>query len=237
MHLKPGALIGASPLERGLMLGVLASLALLAFGAALAPSTFPIALAPAAVLVVYAVIVHVGVDAVRRGHPKIVLVTTMCGLLGALVLVPSILIEYFGRTVNNAYAFGAAFVLWFSAGVMAARLSRRIRDAVLSSTLSAMMSSLFNIAAVLASFYLLRGSALQDRFFRTEGDYEDFARSGEKDFNTWIVGDLFGGAFFHFLLGALIGAALGCLAGVVTVSLVRRTNDSRRSMAATRLTE
>ena len=42
-----------------------------------------------------------------------------------------------------------------------------------------------------------------------------YLRSGAKDFATWIMGDLFGGAFFHLLLGAVLAAVLGGVAGIL----------------------
>ena len=141
------------------------------------------------------------------------------GIASAAVLVPSLLVEYFGRRVNNALMVAIVFTLWFLAGALAARLTGRIRDAVLSSTLSAQIGSLANVGAILASYYVLRGSSLQDRFFRTEGTYEDFARSGAGDFSAFVMGDLFGGAFFHLLLGGLAGALLGIVGGTLTVGV------------------
>jgi len=67
----------------------------------------------------------------------------------------------------------------------------------------------------------LRSSALQEQFFRIEGTYEDFARSGIGDFGTFVIGDLFGGAFFHLLFGGLFGVILGTLGGAVTIGLFR----------------
>jgi len=69
--------------------------------------------------------------------------------------------------------------------------------------------------------YVLRGSEVQERFLRTEGDYDDFARSGMSDFNTWIIADMFGGVFFHLLLGAVAAAALGAVAGALTLGYRR----------------
>jgi len=41
------------------------------------------------------------------------------------------------------------------------------------------------------------------------------------DFNTWIIEDMFGGVFFHLLLGAVFAAALGAVAGVLTLGYRR----------------
>jgi pimeloyl-ACP methyl ester carboxylesterase len=211
--------VASSSLERTLLGGVILVAALLVYGWILVPAALP--WAPGIVLAGYAIVARFGVRAALRHDPRIARVAAVCGALGAVIFVPSILIEYAGRTTNNAATYGSVFVLWFLSGALAARLTGRVTDAVLSATASAMISSLAFITAFLGSYYVLRGSALQDRFFRTEGDYEDFARSGMTDFNRWIVEDMFGGTFFHLLLGALLTAALGSVAGLATNGIAR----------------
>ena len=194
-------------------------LALALYLCALAP-TLGI-LAPIFAVIVYAVVAHYGVRTVSAADQAIVRAIAGCGLLFAIIFVPSILIEYFGRTVNNAILLGAVAACCSVAGAFAAWRSRRVGVAVYASTLSAMIGSLAVVISLLGSFALLRGTALQDRFFRTEGDYDDFARSGMTDFNRWIVEDLFGGVFFHLLLGALIAAVLGLIAGTLVIGGLR----------------
>ena len=199
-------------LERMLLSAIALGLALFVFGWVLVPTAVP--LLPAAVLVAYGALARIGSRTIYRSNAKTLRITTIFGLLGAAVLVPSLLVEYAGKTVNNLAMIVPVLFLWLLAGLASARLTGRLRDAAASSTLSAMISSLANVIALLASYYVLRGSALQERFFQTEGDYEDFARSGMQDFNTWVIGDLFGGTFIHLMLGALVGALLGTLAGI-----------------------
>ena len=74
---------------------------------------------------------------------------------------------------------------------------------------------------------MLRGTTFQEQFFRTEGTYDDFARSGISDFRTFIMGDLFGGAFFHLLLGGLAGALLGSIGGGLMVGVNRLIKNPR----------
>jgi hypothetical protein len=220
-------------LGRGVQTGVLLVFALLVFGWIQVPSAAPIA--PAAVLLAYAGFAHLGVRITAQRNPRTPGVTAAFGVLSAAVLVPSLLVEYFGRTLNNAVIVAIVVALWFCSGVLAAKLTGRIRDAVVSSTLSAQIGSLANVGSILVSYYALRGSALQDVYFRTEGTYEDFARSGASDFSTYIMGDLFGGAFFHLLLGGLIGAFLGLIGGVVTVVVTRVAKRRNGEVPLTRL--
>lgn len=204
-------------LEWGLQAGIVTALALLAVGWGLAPKVVP--LAPSIILIACGVFWHLAVSRLQVAHPRAVAVSVVFGAFSALVFVPSILVEYFGVTVNNTTMSVAMFALWLAAGTIVAVLTGRVGAAVLSSTVSAQIASLASVITMLASYYVLRGSALQERFFRTEGTYEDFARSGLKDFGTFVVEDMFGGTFFHMVLGTLAGALLGLVCGVTVVSL------------------
>ena len=206
-------------MRRGLFAALLAVLLLAVYCWTLAPTLAIVA--PITALLVYSAVVHYGVRAVAAADPDVLRVVAVCGALSATVFVPSILIEYTGRTVDNGITFGAVAVCCTLAGAVGAWRTRQVRIAAYAATLSAMIASLAFVITVLGSYSLLRGSALQDRFFRTEGDYADFAGSGMTDFNKWVIEDLFGGVFFHLLLGALIAAVLGLIAGAVVMGYLR----------------
>jgi hypothetical protein len=209
----------ATRVERGIRVASLTVVALLLYGWKLAPSVDPAA--PFLVLAGYGIVAHRGLRALEQGDRKILHAIVICGILAAAVSVPSILIEYAGRTVDNRLMLGSIAALCAMAGAFAAWRTTRICDGVFGATLSAMIGSLASVMAVLAPYYVLRGTAVQDRFFLTEGDYDDFARSGMTDFNTWVIGDLFGGTFFHLLLGALVAAAIGGFAGIAALGCRR----------------
>jgi hypothetical protein len=220
-------------MTRAIRVALLIVLGLALYLCTLAPTVA--VLAPIAALTVYAVVIHYGVRAVTALDPAMLRVIGVCGALSAAVFVPSILIEYTGRTVDNGIMAGAVAVCCGLAGTVAVWRTGRVRLAVYASTLSAMIGSLAFVIAVLGSYCLLRGSALQDRFFRTEGDYDDFARSGLTDFNAWVIEDLFGGVFFHLLPGALIAAALGLIAGALVIGcrrVSRRYSPSAKTNSA-----
>jgi hypothetical protein len=67
--------------------------------------------------------------------------------VSAAVLIRSLAVQYFGRTTNNAVMVAVVFALWFVAGLVAAASTGRIRDAMLSSALSAEIGSLANVAS------------------------------------------------------------------------------------------
>jgi len=209
--------------------GVALVLALLAVGWSRVPAASPIA--PASVLIAYAMLAHVGVMMARPGTSRIQWVTLACGSASAAVLIRSLAVQYFGRTANNGVMVAVVFGLWLVAGIVTAAWTGRIRDAVFSSTLSAEIGSLANVGFILTSYYVLRGSALQEQFFRTEGTYDDFARSGGVDFGAYVIGDLFGGAFFHLLLGGLFGVLLGTIGGALTIGVARALKRAGRPAA------
>ena len=147
--------------ERGIQLALLTVVALLLYGWRLAPSVDPAA--PVLVLAGYGIVAHRGLRALDRGDPTILRAIVVRGLMAAVVFVPSILIEYAGRTVDNRLMLGSVAALCALAGAIAAWRTMRIRDGVFSATLSAMIGSLAFVTAVLAPYYFLRGTAMQDR--------------------------------------------------------------------------
>ena len=205
--------------------GVGLVLLLLGFGWSMVPATVPIA--PAAVLIAYVMLARTSASTAQQSSATIQRVTVACGVVSAVVLIRALVIQYFGRTANNAIMVAIVFVLWLVPGVVAAARMGRIRDAAIASTLSAQIGSLANVGFILASYYVLRGTTLQEQFFRTEGTYDDFARSGISDFGTFVMGDLFGGAFFHLLLGGLAGALLGSIGGGFMVGVNRLIKNPR----------
>jgi hypothetical protein len=141
------------------------------------------------------------------------------GLLAGAVFAGEIILEYILLPADNSrfglVEFGSVFALYFASGVVVALRSRGIKNAVLTSVASAFIASLVWVIVVLAVFYAFRGSPRQELVLRAEGDFEDFARSGMKDFNAFIMEDFMGATFFHLLLGPLVAAALGVLGGLL----------------------
>jgi uncharacterized membrane protein len=231
--LRAGARSHARRLAWGVYGSVTLVLLLLGYGWSLAPATAPIA--PSIVLVAYVVLAHHAVVIGGQTGSRVQTIILVCGILSAAVLIWSDVIQYFGRTANNGIMVAAVSGIWLVVGIAAATSTGRIRDAVLSATLSAEIGSLANVGFILASYYILRGSALQDQFFRTEGTYDDFARSGASDFGVFVIGDLFGGTFFHLLFGGLFGTLLGAIGGVLTIGVIRITKHTRGPLPNTRL--
>ena len=76
----------------------------------MAPATVPIA--PAAVLIAYVMLARTSASTAQQGGATIQRVTVACGVVSAVVLIRALVIQYFGRTANNAVMVAIVFVLW-----------------------------------------------------------------------------------------------------------------------------
>lgn len=141
MQIPLDTVVGIAPsygAARRLAWGVQAGIGLvllLGFGWALVPEAVPIA--ASAVLIAYAVLANTSVSTAQQGSATIQRVTVACGVVSAVVLIRALVIQYFGRTANNAIMVAIVFGLWLVAGVIAAARTGRIRDAAIASTSSA----------------------------------------------------------------------------------------------------
>jgi hypothetical protein len=157
----------------------------------------------------------------HRRDPDILRRATIFGLLGGAVFAGEIILEYILLPSDNSrygmVEFGTVLLLYFASAL---RL-RSIKSAVLTAMTSAFIASLVWVITLLVVFYAFRGSARQVQVLRAEGDYEDFARSGMSDFNTFIMEDFMGAIFFHLLLGLLVAAVLGALGGLLGKAIAR----------------
>jgi hypothetical protein len=87
-----------------------------------------------------------------------------------------------------------------------------------------MLSSIIWLIFTLITFYIYRGTARQELIFRAEGNFEDFARSGMNDFNTFVMEDLFGAGFFHLFLSPLLAMILGTISGLLGNGIAQLKN-------------
>ena len=131
-------------------------------------------------LAIYALIAHQGVHAIGDRHPRILRATSPAARLPRPCSCRRLSSKYVGRTVDNGLVLGAVAASCRIAGAIAAWRTARIREAVWALTLSGMIVSIALVITVLGASYVLRGSALQERFFRTEADYDDFARQRDE---------------------------------------------------------
>ncbi len=200
--------------------------ALVILGWVLTPSTSILSIAAGLlILVMYAALAYFIAPKLDRRNPQILRTAGLFGLLAGIVFVGEILWEYIALPTDNSRAglieFGSVFALYFLSALLIAYRTRQTQQAILTAISTAMIASLIWLIAVLAVFYLFRGSPQQIQVFRAEGNYEDFARSGMSDFNKFIMEDFMGAGFFHLLLGPIVAAILGTVGGLFGAALAK----------------
>jgi hypothetical protein len=213
-------------LRKALLIGVLLALALIITGRVFAPAMSLISTAAGlTILLIYGVLAAFCPMRLHHRHPDILRLGTLFGSAAGAVFAGEIIAEYILLPRNNSVyglvEFGAVLMLYFGSGFVSGLRSLSLKNAMLSSVVTAFIASLIWVICLLAVFYAFHGSARQTLVLRAEGDYDDFTRSGMSDFNTFIMEDIMGATFFHLLLGPLVGAVLGilgCLLGKVVTS-------------------
>ena len=215
--------LAPSMVQKGFLWAVLLGIVLVLLGWLLVPTTDLLSVGGALlVLFLYGLVGYLGFS---RLGPEILGLIALFGLLAAAVFAGEILLEYAvlpgDNTAWGIIEFGLVFALYFLSSLVMAYRSRSMRDGILAALVSAMLSSVVWLIVVLLTFYIFRGTARQEQVFMAEGDYEDFARSGLKDFSAFVMEDFFGAAFFHLLLAPLIAGILGVLGGLLGKGLAQ----------------
>ena len=215
-----------SYLQKSLLIGVVVALALVITGRVLVPRTScRSTIAASAILLAYGAMAVACPQRLQRRHPDILRRATLFGLLGGAVFAGEIILEYILLPSDNSrygmVEFGTVLLLYFASALVSALRLRSIKSAVLTSMASAFIASLVWVVTMLVVFYAFRGSPRQVQVLRAEGDYEDFARSGMSDFDSFIMEDFMGAIFFHLLLGLLAAAVLGVLGGLLGKAIAR----------------
>ncbi len=168
---------------------------------------------------IYAVLSYFGPARLELGHPLVLRISLIAGLAAGAVLGGEILLEYILLPADNTsfglIEYGGAFLIWLAAGLFVGYKTYRIRYAILAAVSAAMIGLLIWLIVLLATFYVFRGTAIQDKVWAAEGTYQDWARSGMADFNTFVMEDLLGATFFHLLLGPFIASITGAIGGLI----------------------
>ena len=201
------------------MLGILVALALVIAGRFLVPAaSFTSTSAASAILLAYGAMAVLCPFPLYHRDPQILRGAVIFGVLAGAVFSGEIILEYILLPGDNSrygmVEFGTVFLLYFASALRSGIRTRSMKSAVATSVASAFIASLIWDITLLAVFYAFRGSPRQALVLRAEGDYEDFTRSGMKDFDTFIMEDFMGAIFFHLLLGLVVAAVLGLIAGL-----------------------
>ena len=216
----------SSTVRNSFVAGIGLGLALVLLGWMLVPTTSIASIAAALkILAIYGVLGYLGAPRLSRIHPQILPTAAIIGLLAGIIFTGEIAWEYIALPSNNTSAgpieFGIVFALYFLSALIVTYRTGQLRQGILTAICGAMIGSLIWLIAVLAIFYIFRGSSQQTQVFRAEGNFEDFARSGMSDFNTFIIEDFMGAGFFHLLLGPIIATILGTAGGLIGKGLAR----------------
>jgi hypothetical protein len=222
-------------MRSALLLGVLVCAVLVVFGCASTrhflddPTGWTGLAAALGILGAYGLIAAMAFEPTRRISPEILTWARWYGLAAGAVYAAEIALEYAALPTDNAAwglaEFGAVFVLFAVSGAVVGWRARRIRPAALAGAWTAMVSALIWYAVILAVFYAFRGTARETAVLRAEGDFDDFRRSGLRDFQVFLMGDFLGAGFFHLLLSPVCGAILGSLGGLTAVGARRLTSQ------------
>ncbi len=115
----------------------------------------------------------------------------------------------------GAVEYGLVFALLFLVGLWVAYQTKVLRYGILAAVWGAIIGGLIWYIAVLFIFCLFHGTPQQTQVFRAEGNSEDFARSGLKDFDTFVMEDFMGAGFYHSLLLPVVAALLGTIGAAI----------------------
>ena len=209
--------------QKSFPLGILIGFVLIVLGRILIPTTNPLSLGAAGLILgIYGLVYCFGLP---RSHPEILHWAGRFGLLAGAIFVGEILLEYILLPKDNTnwglIEFGGVFLLYFLSSVWASYHRDSIRAGVLSAILTAMGSALLWLIVILITFYVFRGTDRQTQVFRAEGNFVDFADSRMSDFNAFIMEDFLGAGFFHLLLGPVLATILGAPGGLLGKRIAR----------------
>jgi len=209
--------------------GLLIGLGLIVFPRTLwQPGTWLGLTADMAILCVYGTVIWYGPGITNRSDRRILRVAVLLGGLAGGIFCLEIILEYIvlpnDNTTFGLVEFGTVFFLYFLTALLVSRRTGRICAGVMAAMWAAVIGSVLWLGGLLVVAYLFHGTPRQTQVFRAEGNYEDFLRSGGSDFDSFIMQDFMGAAFYHLLLGPAVAGSLGAVGGVTGrgIALVQR---------------
>lgn len=212
---KPGA-----PLQWTILAAAALAILLVALGVATTPGVLAARpgwlgpLAAGGMACLYGLIGAWGLAPLRR-QPAVAVWAQRAGFAAAAIYTGEIVLEYVVQPADNTswglVEFAAVFACFAMAGAGGAARSRRVWPGIQAALWTALAATLVWYVVLLAVTYALRGTAAQQAVFRAEGDFDDFRRSGLRDFKVFTMQDLLGAGFYHMLLSPIFALILGAL--------------------------
>ena len=157
------------------------------------------------------------------------------GTVGGLVLGLDLLSNYFiyrdGPTNSkiSLVIYGFYLLLLLGAAARGGYITRKIKEGLIVTLWYVFIAQLIWFFIEFGAYYLFSRTPIGVKFIQTEMQ-EDFRRSGEQDFQTFVIGDFFGAGFFHLLLiglvAALIFGSIGALTGKIVAVLSKGSRSS-----------
>jgi hypothetical protein len=226
--------------QKAFVLAAAANMLLVCVGGLVFPTTLTTSgswlglVADTTILTVYAAIGWLGMPRTNRLDSRILAAAIPAGGIAGIVFCIEIIAEYVllpgDNTVFGLVEFGAVFFVFFVAAVWVACRTRRIGFGILASMWSSAIASLVWLGAILTISYLFHGTVRQTYVFQAEGNYDDFARSGQTDFDAFIMQDFMGAGFYHLLLSPIVAGLVGTVGATISRAIARlvRTNRGTR---------
>lgn len=201
------------------IIAILIAAVLITYGWIITPNVRLISIAGAYVIImIYAFYIGFFLPKIYHSNSKILKFSFYTGLLAGLIFLSEIVSEYIilpeDNTILGLLEFGSVFLVYFIASIIFTYRNGKLKHTLPVTITSAVVGSLIWLIATLFVFYIFKGTHRQELVFRAEGNYQDFASSGMKDFNTFILEDFYGAAFFHLLLVPIMSTLLGTLGWV-----------------------
>lgn len=168
------------------------------------------------------VLARYGALSTTRAAPVAIRIGVCFGLVAGGLYGAEVFAEYVSPAVTEASAIVGWIIvigLVTCAVVAAAIVSWREQSVRAGGTVAVyamMIEYLTWYPVLLLSYYAFHSSAATERVWRSEGTYDDFARSGMTDIHAFVLQDFWGAGVFHLLAGMLIAIVFGTTAAAIS---------------------
>jgi|GEM_PF-3716633 hypothetical protein len=171
------------------------------------------------IVLLYSVFLCIALPRIILRYSQILSFSCFAGAIAGLIFVGEIIYEYIflpkDNTIPGLIEFGGVLGVLFLLAIAYSYCFHSFKQTILSVIISAMIASVLWLITVLLIFYLFRGTHRQEIVLQAEGSYQDFANSGMKSFDVFIMEDFYGATFFHLLLVPLLATILSLFGWII----------------------